>query len=157
MRQQVRRVIYKHLLVGDWLICIDTTRGCFDAVFLSRGDNRLVVYPTAYVRERVSVDLLPHVETAGHILHFESPDGKIVGLLSDYEKYLLTERARLIRKQMHKIVFTDECHKFVNDIMCLEFGVCVQDKQECGDDKPRRIKSLSTTYWSAEVMGHELL
>jgi hypothetical protein len=152
--RHVRKVTRKHLIIGDWLICIDTTRGCFDAIFLDR-DNRLVMYPMKYVRERVSNELLPYVETAGHFLYFESPDGKIAGLISEYEKHLPTERARLIRKQMYKIVFTDECHKFVNDLMCLEFGVCVQDNQECGGNEPRRIKSVSTTYWSAEVMGHE--
>jgi hypothetical protein len=150
-QEAIRRVTRKHLIIGDWLICIDTTRGCFDAVFLDR-DNRLVMYPMNYVRERVSNELLPFVKTAGHILYFESPDGRFVGLLPNYEKYLQPERSRWVRKQMYKIIFVNKCHEFVNDIMCLEFGVCVQDNQECGGNEPRRIKSVSTTYWSAEVM-----
>jgi len=141
-----RKVLRKHLLVGDWLVCIDTERGCFDAVFVDR-DNRLVVYPMPYVRERVSNELLLFVKTAGHMLYFESPDGRLVGLLSDYEKYLQPEEAKRLRKQMDRVVSTNSCHEFVNDLMCLEFGVCNQDKQECGGDEPRRIKSLRVTSW----------
>jgi hypothetical protein len=121
--KKVRKVIRKHLWEGDWLICIDTERGCFDAVFLGR-DNHLVVYPMPYVRERVSNELLPFVKTAGHFLYFESPDGRLVGPLSVYEKYLPTERASWVRKQMDIVVSINGCHEFVNDLMCLVFGVC---------------------------------
>ena len=153
-KKHIKRVLHKRTWWGEWLICFNTERGTYDAVFLSK-DNRFVVYPMKYVRERVSNELLPYVETAGHILYFESPDGRFVGLLPNYEKYLQPERSRWVRKQMYKIIFVNKCHEFVNDIMCLEFGVCVQDNQECGGNEPRRIKSVSTTYWSAEGMGHE--
>ena len=148
-----RKVLRKHLLEGDWLVCIDTGRGCFDAIFLGR-DNRLVVYPMKYVRGRVSNELLPFVKTAGHMLYFESPDGRLVGLLPNYEKYLQPERARWVRKQMDRVVSTSECHEFVNDLMCLGFGVCNQDKQECGGDEPRRMKSLRVTSWGLPGGGH---
>jgi len=144
--QKVRRVTRKHLLEGDWLICIDTTRGCFDAIFLGR-DNRLVVYPMKYVRGRVSNELLPFVKTAGHMLYFESPDGRLVGLLPNYEKYLQPEAARWLRKQMDSVVSTNSCHEFVNDLVCLGFGVCNQE-DKCGEgDTPRRMKSLRVTSW----------
>jgi hypothetical protein len=100
-----------------------------------------------YVRERVSNELLLFVKTAGHMLYFESPDGRLVGLLSDYEKYLQPEEAKRLRKQMDRVVSTSECHEFINDLMCLGFGVCNQDKQECRGDEPRRIKSLRVTSW----------
>jgi len=148
-----RKVLRKHLLEGDWLVCIDTGRGCFDAIFLGR-DNRLVVYPMIDVRGRVGNELLPFVKTAGHFLYFESPDGRFVGLLSDYEKYLQPEEAKRLRKQTDRVVSTSECHEFVNDLMCLEFGVCNQDKQECGGDEPRRMKSLRVTSWGLPGGGH---
>jgi hypothetical protein len=128
-QKAIRRVIHKHLWVGNWLICINTERGYFDAVFLGR-DNRLVVYPTSYVKERIDDELLSraHVEAIGHILHFEIPDEtRFVGLLSVYEKDLQPQRARWLRRQLGRVSSTKECHEFVNDLMCLEFGVCQGD------------------------------
>jgi hypothetical protein len=148
-KKAIRRMIHKHLLEGDWLICFDTERDCFDAFFLDR-DNRLVVYPMTDVRERVSNELLPYVKTAGDMLYFEAPDGRFVGLLPNYEKYLQPEKANRLRKRLDRII-PGECHKLVNDLMCLEFGVCNQEDM-CGEgDTPRRIKSLRITTRSWRV------
>jgi len=145
-KKAIRRMIHKHLLEGDWLICFDTKHGCFDAFFLSR-DNRLVVYPTHDVKQRVSEELLPYVETAGHFLYFESPDGtKSVGLLPNYEKDLQPEKARWLRKKLDRII-PEECHKLVNELMCLEFGVCNQE-DKCGE--AGRLLRISTWTWRVD-------
>jgi len=123
-------VMHRRYRAGEWLICVNTGRGIYDAVFISRGDNRLVVYPTSYVKA-VLGDLLPKAvlgAIGGELLYnIIGENGAIIGIgsfSSSYRTWVSHEDARLIRKQMSRIHSTNSCHEFVNDLLCLEFGVC---------------------------------
>jgi len=123
-------VEHKHLRVGEWLICINTERGIYDAVFISRGDDLLIVYPTTYVKaalgnllSKTSLDAIDD-ELMYDII---GENGAIIGIgsfNSPYRTWVSHETARLIRKQMARIHSTKKCHEFVNDLVCLVFGVC---------------------------------
>jgi hypothetical protein len=114
-QEAIKRVVHKQLREGEWLICINTERGVYGAVFLGR-DNTLVVFPTFLVKK---------VMDSG--LDFEelvdiSP--RFIVSISPYVKSLQPEDARLIMKQMSKVHSTKKCHEFINDLMCLKFGIC---------------------------------
>jgi len=128
-KKHIKRVLHKRTWWGEWLICFNTERGTYDAVFLSK-DDRLVVYPTPVLKKHVNEDVLStmSVGTIDRFLHFESSDGtKFFAIASPYEKTLQPERALWIRMQLDRIGLTTECHKFVNELMCLEFGKCQGD------------------------------
>jgi hypothetical protein len=114
-QEAVRRVVHKHLREGEWLICINTERGVYGAVFLSK-DNTLVVFPTFIVKKVMDsgLDFEELVEI--------SP--RFTVSISPYVRTLQPEGARLIMKQMSRVHSAKKCHEFVNDLMCLEFGVC---------------------------------
>jgi hypothetical protein len=121
---------HKHYRAGEWLICVNTEREIYDAVFISRGDNRLVVYPTSYVKA-VLGDLLPKAVLDAIddelLYNIIGENGAIIGIgsfSSPYRAWVSHEDARLIKKQMSRIHSTNSCHEFVNDLMCLGFGVC---------------------------------
>jgi len=123
-------VEHKHYRVGEWLICVNTGRGIYDAVFISRGGGLLIVYPTSYVKD-VLGDLLPKAVLDAIddelLYNIIGENGAIIGIgsfSSPYRTWVSHEDARLIKKQMSKIHSTKKCHEFVNDLMCLVFGVC---------------------------------
>ena len=128
-QEAIRRVIHKHLRVGEWLICVNTEREIYDAVFISWGDDLLVVYLTSYVKD-VLGNLSPNELDAIDdelLYNIIGENGAIIGIgsfSSPYRTWVSPKDARLIRKQMSRVSSTKECHEFVNDLMCLVFGVC---------------------------------
>ena len=110
-QKPTRRVVHKHLRVGEWLICIDRELDIYDAVFLSR-DNRFAVYPTTLVKQEIG-DKLPKA--------FETIIGEFT---TPYKREATLVYADMLREQMRRISSTKECHEFVNGLMCLAFEVC---------------------------------
>ena len=156
-QEAIRRVIHKHLRVGEWLICIDRERGYFDAVFIGREDNRLVVYPTSYVKKvinkllnKASLDAIDDELTYEIIGENEAIIG---GFKSPYRRDATPAYADMLRKQMRRISSTEECHEFVNGLMCLVFEVCPEGygKRLCDtawfneDEMYRRIYDVLST------------
>ncbi len=140
-QKAIRRVVHKHLRTGEWLICINTELGIYDAVFLSK-DNRFVVYPTPLVKkEKLTHEIIGENEAI--IGGFESP----------YRRDATPEYADMLRKQMRRISSTEECHDFVNGLMCLVFEVCPEGygKRLCDtawfneDEMYRRIYDVLST------------
>jgi hypothetical protein len=129
--QEPKRIVkHKHCRVGEWLICVNTEREIYDAVFIRRGDDLLVVYPTSYVKD-VLGNLSPKAELDAIddelLYNIIGENGAIIGIgsfSSPYRTWVSPKDARLIRKQMSRVSSTEECHEFVNDLMCLVFGVC---------------------------------
>jgi hypothetical protein len=88
------------------------------------------VYPTSYVKD-VLGDLLPKasLDAVDDELMYDIVDenGAIIGIgsfNSPYRTWVSPKDAQLIRKQMARIHSTKKCHEFINDLMCLVYGVC---------------------------------
>jgi hypothetical protein len=110
-QEPIRKIIRKHLREGEWLICVDRERETYDAVFIRWGDNLILVYPTPYVKEVIG-DMLPKAYEV------------IGGLTPPYRVRATLQYANMLRKQMRRISSTEECHDFVNGLICLIFNVC---------------------------------
>jgi hypothetical protein len=111
-----RKIIRRHLRVGDWLICIDSEREVYDAVFISPLDGELIVYPTPYVKAVVG-DKLKY-EVVG------DDEAVINSFSSPYRTFVSIRFARVLRNQMRRISSTEECHDLAKRLMCLAFGEC---------------------------------
>jgi len=126
----IRKIIRKHLKVGEWLICVDRERETYDAIFIRYWDGLLVVYPTPYVKAEIGEKLLPKVSLYAmddeELMYEIWGENKAIvgGFTSPYITNVSIKYARALRKQMRRIISTEECHELVNRMMCLAFGEC---------------------------------
>lgn len=109
----IKELRHKHTKNGYWLGCFNTERGIYDVVFLSK-DGRLFIFPT-FLTKKVIDGELP-VEVAVDT--------------TPYVKFLNPEETRRLREQLDSVHSTRECHEFVNDLLCLEFGVCTPENRQ---------------------------
>jgi len=158
-KEAIRKMIRKHLIGGEWLICVDRERETYDAVFIGYWDGLLVVYPTPYVKAEIGEKLLPKVsldamndEELMYVIWGEN-EAVVGGFTSPYKTKVSIRYARMLRKQMRRISSTEECHDFVNGLMCLVFEVCPEGygKRLCDttwfneDEMYRRIYDVLST------------
>ena len=155
----IRKITRKHLREGEWLICVDRERETYDAIFIRYWDGLLVVYPTPYVKAEIGEKLLPQVSLDAmndeELMYVIWGENKAIvgGFTSPYITNVPFEYARMLRKQMRRISSTEECHEFVDRMMCLAFGEChgTEGKRLCDvtwfneDEMYRRIYDVLNT------------
>ena len=126
----IRKITRKHLRLGEWLICVDRERETYDAIFIRYWDGLLVVYPTPYVKAEIGEKLLPQISLDAmndeELMYVAWEENKAIvgGFASPYITKVSIKYARTLRKQMRRISSTEECHEFVDRMMCLAFGEC---------------------------------